>query len=297
MADRQHPRLGVALREPLPWHDFVQIARTAEQTGYEALFVPEIAGREAFATLGAIAPLTDTMRLAPGVVPITSRIPMTTAMGAATVQELSGGRFVLGLGAGFERRLSTMRDYVRDVRAAQLTFDAGSTPPIWLAALGDRMLGLAGEIADGVLLNWCTPDRVAEARGIVTEAAMRADRDPAEVEIGVYVRASLEADDHLAMEALRPQAGQYASLPHYRRQLEAMGLGEEAARAAAGEVPDTLIDAVTVHGPLRSSQERLQEYGSAGADLVIVYPVPALDPVSSLLGTVLALAPEPALEA
>src|SRR5436853_6486332 len=100
MAERQ--RVGVALREPVSWHDLVQVARTAEQTGYEALFVPEIggapgggsipAGREAFSTLAAMATLTQTLRLGPGVVPITSRGALTTAMAAATVQDLSGGR-------------------------------------------------------------------------------------------------------------------------------------------------------------------------------------------------------------
>src|SRR5438445_3951354 len=113
MANTQ--RVGVAVREPLSWHDLVQIVRTAEQTGYETLFVPEIAGREAFATLAGLAPLTETIRLASGVVPITARTPQVTAMAAGTVQELSGGRFVLGLGAGFGRSVDAVRTYVRDV--------------------------------------------------------------------------------------------------------------------------------------------------------------------------------------
>ena len=60
-------RTGVAIREPLPWHDLVQVVRTAEQTGYETLFVPEGLGREAFATLAGLAPVTERILLAPGV--------------------------------------------------------------------------------------------------------------------------------------------------------------------------------------------------------------------------------------
>ncbi|MFN2542993.1 MAG: LLM class flavin-dependent oxidoreductase [Actinomycetota bacterium] len=295
MSQPQRGRLGVAIREPLQWHDLVQVARTVEQTRYEALFVPEIAGREAFSTLAALAPLTETLRLGSGVVPITSRVPFTTAMAAATVQEISDGRFVLGLGAGFERRLQAMRDYVREVRAAQLSFDPGPPPPIWLAALGDGMLRLSGEIADGVLLNWCTPERVAAARRLVDETARDAGREL--ITVAVYVRACIEPDQGRALAALRPQAAQYASIPHYRHQLEAMGLGAAAEAAASGADPDDLVRALCILGGSAAAAARVREYEDAGADLTIVYPVPVLEPVSSLLGTILALAPEPALEA
>src|SRR5205823_9106014 len=159
MADHmgEAQRTGVAIREPLAWHDLVQVVQTAEQTGYEALFVPEGLGREAFATPAGLAPVTERILLAPGVAAVTARPARTAAMAAATVQELSGGRFILGIGAGFERRIDAIRAYLNEVRQTQLSFDAGPTPAVWLAALGDRMIALAGEIADGVLLNWCTP--------------------------------------------------------------------------------------------------------------------------------------------
>src|SRR5262249_58686305 len=83
-------------------------------------------------------------------------------------------------------------------------------PPIWLAALGDRMIELAGEVADGVLLNWCTPERVHRAAAIVTETASRVGREPPV--IGVYVRGCLGAEEALALEALRAMTGQYAAM-------------------------------------------------------------------------------------
>ena len=183
-----------------------------------------------------------------------------------------------------------------------LTSDV-APPPIWLAALGERMLRVAGEVADGVLLNWCTPERVAHARRVVDEAASDSGRDPSSVTVAVYVRACLGVDGSAALEALRQMTGLYASFPPYRRQMEAMGLGDLAVEAAAAiragrpeAVPDELVRALAVTGGRSEALERFDRYRSAGADLVLSYPVAARDPFSSVLGTILAAAPSPAIE-
>src|SRR5207249_9905637 len=93
-------RTGVVLRAPIAWHQLVQIVSTAEETGYESVFVPEIAAREAFSTLTGFALSTSYLRVGTGVVTVRSRNPIATAMAAATVQDISGGRLVLGIGAG-----------------------------------------------------------------------------------------------------------------------------------------------------------------------------------------------------
>src|SRR5262245_429415 len=93
-------RTGLVLRDPFPWPQFREIVETAEDTGYESLFVPEISGREAFATLAAAAAITSRIRLGTGVITMWSRRPSVAAMGAATLQEVSGGRAILGIGAG-----------------------------------------------------------------------------------------------------------------------------------------------------------------------------------------------------
>jgi 5,10-methylenetetrahydromethanopterin reductase len=311
-------RTGLALREPMPWHDLVQAVRTAEQTSYHACFVPEISGREAFSTLAGLAMATESILLGTGVVPVTARRLETTAMAAATVQDISGGRLLLGLGAGspMPGAVDRLRRHVVDLRRAlageeveghggtfALTLPTERPPPIWIAALGDRMVALAGEVADGVLLNWCTPERVRRARRLIEQSAVRAGRDPAAVTVAVYVRACLGNDEGVALEALRAATAQYAAMPHYRRQLEGLGLGEQAARAAAaaqtgklGDVPEELVRELCLVGRATAAAARLQEYRRAGADLPVAYPVPALDPASSVLGTILALAPSPALE-
>jgi len=299
-------RTGIVLRDPLPWDECVQVARAAEEIGYEALFVPEIAGREAFASLAGYAYATSRLRLGTGVVAIGARAAATTAMAAATVQDLSDGRFVLGIGSGPNRSLEAVREYVALVREAIAGLGLrprGGPPPVWLAALGNGMVGLAAETADGVLLNWCTPLRVAEARALIAARAESAGRDPGSITVAVYVRACLGVEEVVALSTLREMTGQYAAIPHYLRQLELMGLGEEGAVAAkafvAGrptDVPESLVRALTVIGGRKEALARFDEFRQAGADLVLCYPVAALEPYSSVLGTVLTAAPTPAIE-
>lgn len=317
--------VGLVLRDPLPWEELRETAQTAEEAGYAAILVPEIAGREAFSTLSGLAAATTTIALGTGVVPMDSRRPDVTAMAAATVQDLSEGRHVLGLGAGHPPAgvrpgpLERLREYVLAVRSAlhggpasAPAFGLGSfipeltpdpPPPIWVAALGDRMVELAAELADGVLLNWCTAERVRRAKATISEAARRAGRDAAAITIAVYVRACVGPPAGVSLAALQEMTGRYASLPNYLRQFERMGLGERARAAAAAfargrpeEVPQDLVDGLCVRGSRDAWIRRAAAFRAAGADLVLCYPVAAMDPFSSVLGTALACAPDPSVE-
>jgi alkanesulfonate monooxygenase SsuD/methylene tetrahydromethanopterin reductase-like flavin-dependent oxidoreductase (luciferase family) len=328
--ERPNVRTGVVLRDPLAWHDLVEVVETAEDTGYEAVFVPEIVAREAFSTLAGFAATTSRVALGTGVVTIPSRSPVTTAMAAGTVHDLSGGRMIVGIGTGDTKAVPRMpaggvleltRRYAEIVKQA-LSGDAvgpeelfgmrrvelarvfeSAPPPLWLGALGDGMIRLAGEVADGIILNWCTPERVTRARELVSEGAERAGRDPAAVTISVYVRACLGLEEPIALQALRDMTGQYASYPRYRRQLELMGLGKEAAVAAEAfahgrldDIPESLVRVLTVMGGRAEALARFASFREAGADLVLCYPVSALETLSSVLGTVLTAAPSPVLE-
>ncbi|MEX0989227.1 MAG: LLM class flavin-dependent oxidoreductase [Actinomycetota bacterium] len=318
VADTSTARVAAAIRDPLPWEEFVRVAGTLEETGYTGMFLPEIAGREAFSTLAAAAEHTDRLQLGTGVVTTTSRRALTTAMAAATVQEISGGRFILGLGTGPSGpgALDRLRDTVATLRGlfagdrvdsadgpARLRAPPADPPPVWLAALGPKAAHLAGEIADGVLLNWCTPERVAAARQEVRRGAESAGRDPAQVVVAVYIRACVGLEDDAAIAVLRTATAEYAAIPAYRRQFERAGFANEAAVAGAAhrdrrprDVPESLVRAVTVLGDAAAARGALAAYRDAGADLPIVYPVVARDRASSLLGTLFALAPEPVLE-
>jgi len=92
--------MGVAVRDPWPWDELASLVQGLERAGYTAVFLPEITGRDTFAALAALAGETRELRLGTGVVPLPSRAPMLTAMGAATVHERSGGRAIAGLGTG-----------------------------------------------------------------------------------------------------------------------------------------------------------------------------------------------------
>src|SRR3990172_12794773 len=116
---RQPAAMGFALRDALPWADLAGVVRASEQAGYAALFLPEIAGRDALVTLGALAGETRDLHLATGILPIASRTTLLTAMGAATVHERSGGRLLLGLGTGGIGRgaLDRLREEIAGLRA------------------------------------------------------------------------------------------------------------------------------------------------------------------------------------
>lgn len=317
MAEVRQPRgTGFALRDPLPWKDLAEIVRAGERLGYAALFLPEITGRDALVTLGALAGETRSLLLGTGILPLPSRGTLLTAMGAATVHERSGGRLLLGLGTGDLGRggLDRLREEVNALRSlfagdrvdrrgakVSLSLDPGSRVPIWISALGPRAMRLAGEVADGVLLNWCPPERVAFAAERVREGAESVGRDPSAVTIAVYVRACAEQEEDRALPALKAFAGQYASFPAYARQFEAVGLGSEAEAAAEAHrsgdhdaVPERLVREVCILGSKPEGLSRLAAYREAGAVLPVVYPVPVGDPGPSILGTLLALAPRPA---
>jgi 5,10-methylenetetrahydromethanopterin reductase len=233
-------------------------------------------------------------------------------MGAATVHERSGGRLILGLGTGDvgAGALDELRETVRRVRvllrgetleedqghSTSLSLPPGRDVPIWVSALGPKAMRLAGEIADGVILNWCPPERVPFARARIAEGAEAAERDPASVMVAVYVRAWVGPDETEAMSALRAMAGQYASYRAYRRQFDEVGLGPQAAVAGqahrAGrpeDVPEVLVRAVCAVGG--EARDRVEAFREAGADLPIVYPVAAADPAASIETTLRALAP------
>lgn len=284
----------------LPFEDLAQAVSVAEGTGYEAVFVPDHGVWDPFALLASIARRTSRLRLATGVVTMTSRSPEVMGAAAATLDQVSAGRAILGVGSGRERRVDRVASYLDD-----LLDHRPDDLPLYLAALGDRMVQLASGRADAVLLNWCTPGRVSRARQQLDRTDWTFNETPASrVSLAVYVRACLGHEDEHALAVLREAVGMYAAVPAYRRQLEAEGLGDQASAAAeaAGRgdpsaVPEELVDALCVRGGRDEALARLDEYRAAGADLVVVYPVTAQEPSSSLMGTIMAAAPDPAVEA
>ncbi len=177
--------------------------KLADSLGFESVFTTHIAGAESLTMLTAFATVSERVRLGTGVVPIYTRTPATMAQTAATIDALSGGRFTLGLGVShrpvvegwhgqtIDRPASEMREYVSIVRAIlqgesppegekwRTSFALSGLPPrpelpIFIAALSPRMLRLAGEIADGVILWLCNPDYIRDV--VVPEVSAGRER-------------------------------------------------------------------------------------------------------------------------
>jgi alkanesulfonate monooxygenase SsuD/methylene tetrahydromethanopterin reductase-like flavin-dependent oxidoreductase (luciferase family) len=284
-AMRQPSGTAFTIRD-LPWTEVAVIAREGEALGYDAVLLPEITGtRDALATLVGIAGETESLGLGTGVIPMGPRTSQLAAMAAATVQERSGGRLVLGVGTGGSApgALDRLRSYVSEIREALAAspLPLPAPVPVWIAALGPRAVELAGEIADGVILNWCTPDRVAEARDAIRASAQAAGRAADAVMISVYVRASFS---DRADEALNAAAAEYASYPSYARQFRAMGVDATA---------EAVVEAICLRGDPSRARDRLEAYRAAGADLPVVYPVLAPgETAQASIATLTPLAPE-----
>jgi alkanesulfonate monooxygenase SsuD/methylene tetrahydromethanopterin reductase-like flavin-dependent oxidoreductase (luciferase family) len=175
------------------------------------------------------------------VVPASAQPAAFYAEQARRVWEASGGAFVLGVGSGRLAHPATeMRPYLTELRRL-----LPSALPLYVAALGPRMLGLAAELADGVLLNWCSAEQVRWSRAEVERAAVRFGRG-APV-IAEYIRTAVDSDPDRARGVLARATEGYALGPSpYRRHFERMGFAEELRRhpSTGAELSPELLSAV-----------------------------------------------------
>jgi alkanesulfonate monooxygenase SsuD/methylene tetrahydromethanopterin reductase-like flavin-dependent oxidoreductase (luciferase family) len=308
-------RMGVAFSGGLPPADVVECVKLAETLGYESAWVAEGHGGDQFAILGACALATRRIRLGTSISSVFVRSATTIGMAAATVDQLSGGRFILGLGSShrvqvepehglaFVRPTARLRDTIAIVRALLRDgvvshageavtierFDLWFPPhraqvPIYVAALFPRMLEIAGELAQGVLLTWPTSEAIARAVEHVALGARRAGREAAAVDVASLIPCAVADTVAAARDAMRPAVGLYAGFfPRYNRLLAEAGFGDAVhaikdafdrggREAAAGVVPDALIDAVALAGTPETCRDRLAAYRRAGLALPIVSP-------------------------
>ena len=243
--------------------DLQELGVLAEKLGYETVWAPEGGGRDSLTALAAIALRTERVRLGTGILPIYARTATNTAMGAAGMAAVSGDRFILGLGVGhrptvegrdgvpFRQPMARLRETIGIVRGLLSGEDVayegrhfniasaslgGAAPkervPIYIAALGPQMLELAGEMADGVLMNWTAESFIREAVEHVKHGAEKAGRDPSEIDIAGYVRVAAGGDEDAVRASLRGQVARYASNTFYRNFFVETGFGEEMTEAA-----------------------------------------------------------------
>jgi probable F420-dependent oxidoreductase len=290
--------------------------KLADSLGYGSVFTTHIAGPESLTVLTAYALASERIRIGSGVVPIYTRTPATMAQTAATIDELSGGRFTLGLGVShrpvveqwhgqtIDHPVAEMREYVEIVRAIvrgedpppgekwQTSFHlSGLEPrpelPIFIAALSPGMLRLAGEIADGAILWLCNPNYIRDVvLAEVTKGRERAGKVLDGFEIVAAVPGALSGDKASVYEAIRAELVPYFGLPFYRTMLERSGFGQDiqAFDAAAGEfepmraaISDDFLDVLSAVGDEASVRAGIERYADAGTTAPCIGPIPHTD--------------------
>jgi alkanesulfonate monooxygenase SsuD/methylene tetrahydromethanopterin reductase-like flavin-dependent oxidoreductase (luciferase family) len=335
--------IGVGLdgRLGLPFDQLRAAVREAEQAGFESVWTPAGGVPDSFHLCAAWS-LDTALRTGISVVPAARMwTPLGLATQAATLAQLSGGRFVLGLGTGGygpqflaslglpNRPIALMREYVTAVRGLLAGHEVTAGPligaghgapgwprsaslgvadlppaPVYLAALGPQMLRLAGESADGALLNWATPERIAASRALVDEGAARTGRGPGTVPLTMYIRVCVDEDVTAARQAFGAQVLGYAmgqpGVPQtagYRGLFAQMGFEAELneleqrrdrgtpMRELVDAAPDELLRAVGYYGPAAGAPAAFARL-SAGLDEVMVRIItarPGLEPVAATM--------------
>jgi len=309
-------RLAISL--PLPFltsRECVTLALQAEdEWGYDAILLAETAGPEAFALAGALAQATQRSTIGTAVVPVYNRTPAVLAMAASTLAQLSGDRFILGIGSSshaivqdwngvpFERPLARVREtlaVLRQALAGERTDFVGQTlrsrglrlgnlparpVPIYLGALREKMLALAGELADGLCVNLFPVSALPKMLAAYRAGAARAGRDGSRDEVVCRFQIAVTDDVPKARNLARLAFSAYIAAPVYNKFFAWCGFEREAAavaeafarrdRAATGEaMSDELIDRIFILGSAERCRAQIAEFVAAGVTTPVLSPL------------------------
>ncbi|MBV9685475.1 MAG: LLM class F420-dependent oxidoreductase [Solirubrobacterales bacterium] len=307
--------------------DHLEVVQEAERLGYDSVWAAEAYGSDTATVLAWLAGNTSKIKLGSAIFQMPARSPAMTAMTAATLDLLSGGRVLLGLGTSgpqvaegwhgqrFARQLQRTREYVAVVKMAlareRVEFhgetielplpDGPGKPlrlmispvhqiPIYLAAIGPKNTALAGEIADGWLPIFFSPEHVSEVRALLEEGAGRAGRSLEDFDIAPTVNTYISDDRQAARDRMRPVLALYVGGMGSRKQnfynalVQRYGFEDAARRVqdlylegktdeAAAALPDELIDLITLSGPKDHVRERLAAFREAGVGTLTIGPM------------------------
>jgi F420-dependent oxidoreductase-like protein len=316
--------LGLTAQEQL------RLVREAESLGFDSVWSAEAYGSDAATVLAWIAGQTDKVKLGSAIFQMPGRSPAMTAMTAATLDQLSNGRVLLGIGSSgpqvaegwhgqpFAKQLQRTREYVDIVRMAlarqrveyhgeeyELPIPGGPGKalklmiapvqrkvPIYIAAIGPKNTALTGEIADGWIPTFFSPEYMHESKKLLEEGAMKRDGGnlPDDFDIAPMVSIAIDDDIERARDVVRPLLALYVGgmgsreKNFYNRLVSRYGF-EDAAREvqdlylagkrdeAAAALPAALIDQTTLVGPTDHIKERLAVYANAGVGTLLVSPM------------------------
>ncbi len=322
MAVSSEGRVALYLQDKHPIREGMQFAQLAERNGFEAVWQAESRlVREATVPMAAYAAVTSTIGIGSGVVNTWTRNVGLLAATFSTLDDLAPGRIKLGVGAwwdplaskvGVERRhmLQAMRETVEATRALlamqRVSFQgefvhlddveidivhgdrSPKRVPIYIGATAMKMMALAGEIGDGVLLNYLVgPEYNRGAMAALAEGAARVGRSVEDIDRPQLVVCSLDPDRSLALDRARELVTQYlGQQPHIMKAsgvapelLEEIGAvltwpaSAEQIERAMHLVPDEVVQLITASGTAEECKAKVREYVAAGCTCPVLYPL------------------------
>jgi len=322
MAVTSEGRVALYLQDAHPIRDGMRYAQMAEANGFEAVWQAESRlVREATVPMSAFAAVTDRIKVGSGVVNNWTRNVGLLAATFSTLDDLAPGRVILGIGAWWDplarkvgihrhHELLAMRETVEVARRLlameRVTFDgefvhlddveidivhgdrSPKQVPIYIGATGMKMMAMAGEIGDGVVLNYLVgPAYNRDAMAALAEGASRAGRTVDDVDRPQLVVCSLDDDREVALDRARELVTQYlGQQPHIMKAsgveqslLDEIGkeltwpAGPEEIRRAMKLVPDDVVQLITASGTADECRAKVREYVDNGCTCPILYPL------------------------
>jgi F420-dependent oxidoreductase-like protein len=310
------------------WEDTLALVEEADRLGYHSVWVAEAYGSDVVTLLSYFAARTKQIGLGTGILQMTSRAPAMAAMTAATLDLISGGRVLLGLGLSgpqvvegwygesYKKPLTRTREYVEIVRQIlrregpveyqgevyQLPLPGSEGKPlkliihpvrteipIYLASIGPKNVALTGEVADGWLPAFFSPDHLDLFLPALQEGAVRAGRSAGDIDIAPNAMVAVGDDLEVCYDTVRPVYGLYlggmGSKEHnfYNALATRYGFGDAAEEVqklylsgakfeGMKAVPEDLIDATALVGPPDRIATRIKRYEAAGVTTLIINP-------------------------
>lgn len=290
--------------------DLRELLEQAEDLGYTDAWTSEADQTDCFTPLAVTAAWSN-LRVGTAIANVFTRGPSTLASCALSMAEIAPGRFVLGVGTAsqpiveswngisFDRPMQRLRDTVEILRGAlknervavdlptqkvnglRLARPVPGEIPIYIAALREKMLALAGEIGDGVIINWLSAADVPQVVAVAHEAARKAGKDPANFEVACRILVCMSEDRDKVRAIARRQIAGYLNVPTYSMFHDWLGRGERLKpmqdawkagdrREALEQIDDALIDELILNGSPEECREKIEAYVEGGVTVPVI---------------------------
>jgi len=324
LKEMRNMRLGVGVFGDGSLMKVIEYTLAAEKRGFESVWVADhYCFREIIVTMTALAMSTKKIKIGAGVANPYTRHAATYAMSLATLREIAGDRILFGIGAALRPQKQLLGKELKDnmarvkecievvqkllagetvnykghticVNNLKLAFDGKGTIPIYVGAMGPRMIKLAGELSDGLLLSAGTSVNYAKvAISWLKEGTQLSGRDPQSIDVASYVMLSVSKDSRKAKNFSKSWIGTFITTPLFRPIAKLTGIDvedvdrlkeiieSEGIKEGSRYVPDYVVDTITASGTPHECKSKLEEFAEAGISHVILVPM-GPDPVKSV---------------